>query len=122
MDMLQELIQYKERMKFKDSEYLFATEDGHPPTVDLVRQAVQRIGKKTTIKKHLYTYIFRHTHISMLAEVGVSLPEIMKRVGHKNETTTMQIYLHVTKKMRESTMSKMNNLFGELMQSERDLE
>ena len=122
MDMLQVLIQYKERMKFKDSEYLFATEDGHPPTVDLVRQAVQRIGKKTTIKKHLYTYILRHTHISMLAEAGVSLPEIMKRVGHKNETITTQIYLHVTKKMRESTMSKMNNLFGELMQSERDLE
>ncbi|WP_252503231.1 tyrosine-type recombinase/integrase [Sporosarcina sp. Marseille-Q4943] len=122
MDMLQELIHYKERMKFKSSEYLFSTEDGNPPTVDLVRQVVQRIGEKTEIKKHLYTYILRHTHISMLAEAGVGLPEIMKRVGHKNESTTTQIYLHVTKKMRESTMSKMNNLFGDLMHSERNLE
>lgn len=122
MDMLQEVIHYRERMQFKSSDYLFGTADGHPPTVDLVRQVVQRIGEKTKIKKHLYTYILRHTHISMLAEAGVSLPEIMKRVGHKNESTTTDIYLHITKKMRESTMMKMNNLFGDLMQSERNLE
>lgn len=122
MDMLRKLVHYKETMKYPKSDFLFSTEDGHPPTVDMTRQVVRRIGEKTTIKRSLYTYMLRHTHISMLAEAEVSLPEIMKRVGHKNEATTTQIYLHVTKRMRETTMTKMNNLFGDLMESERILE
>lgn len=119
MDMLNELIHYKERMKFPKSDFIFSTEDGHPPTVDMTRQVVRRIGEKTTIERSLYTYMLRHTHISMLAEAEISLPEIMKRVGHKNENTTTQIYLHITKKMRVTTMAKMDERFGDLMKSER---
>lgn len=38
--------------------------------------------------KHLTTHIFRHTHISMLAELGVPLKTIMQRVGHNNPFCT----------------------------------
>ena len=34
--------------------------------------------------KHLTTHIFRHTHISMLSELGVPLKTIMQRVGHND--------------------------------------
>lgn len=122
LNILREVIEYKKKMDYPPSEYLFATSDGHPVTVDLIRQVIRRVGEKTSIKKKLYTYIFRHTHISMLAEAGVSLPEIMKRVGHKNESTTTEIYLHVTKKMRETIITKMNDKFGDLIINTRNKE
>lgn len=37
----------------------------------------------------------RHTHISHLFDLGVSLPVISQRAGHKKLTTTLNIYAHV---------------------------
>ncbi len=54
--------------------------------------------------KHLTTYIFRHTHISMLAELGVPLKTIMQRVGHNYPNTTLSIYTHVTKSMHDDVI------------------
>lgn len=119
MEMIQQLLEFKKKSGYAPSEYIFTTSDGIPLTVDYLRQAVRRIGEKTTISKRLYTYILRHTHISMLAEVGVSLPEIMKRVGHKNAETTTQIYMHITKNMRVQLNTKINEKYGELMRNER---
>jgi integrase len=66
------------------------------------------------------SYILRHTHISLLAEAGADLPHIMQRVGHKNESTTTQVYLHITKGVRDSITSKMSDRFGDLMSSKRN--
>ncbi len=54
-----------------------------------------------------------HTHTSLLAEIRVSLPQIMERLGHKDEDTTKNVYLHVTKEMKKEASQK----FGELMRS-----
>ncbi|MCJ2002890.1 tyrosine-type recombinase/integrase [Lactococcus piscium] len=42
--------------------------------------------------------MFRHTHVSKLAELSVPLHMIQKRVGHANKGTTRDIYLHITEK------------------------
>lgn len=42
--------------------------------------------------KHITSHVFRYTHISMLAERGWQLKEIMDRVGHKVSKTTLEIY------------------------------
>lgn len=49
--------------------------------------------------KHISSHIFRHTHISMLAERGWNIKEIMDRVGHKKSDTTLEVYQQVTKNM-----------------------
>ena len=59
--------------------------------------------------KHLTTHIFRHTHISMLAELGVPLKTIMQRVGHNDPNTTLSIYTHVTKSMHDDVINKLNH-------------
>ena len=45
--------------------------------------------KKTTkaldMNKKVTTHTFRHTHITLLVEMNVSLKAIMKRVGHVDE-------------------------------------
>ena len=58
--------------------------------------------------KHLTTHIFRHTHISMLAELGVPFKTIMQRVGHNDSSTTLSIYTHVTKSMYDDVIIRSN--------------
>lgn len=48
----------------------------------------------------LTSHIFRHTHISKLAEQGVPLEMIKKRVGHSDSKITEEIYYHITGKAR----------------------
>ncbi|MED2944966.1 hypothetical protein P4284_05405 [Bacillus swezeyi] len=50
---------------------------------------------------------------SLLAQAEVSLPQIMERLGHKDEDTTKNIYLHVTKEMKKEASQK----FKELMEN-----
>lgn len=51
----------------------------------------------------------------MMAEADVDLKTVMKRVGHDDPKTTLQVYTHVTEKMREKSMSKMNIQFADIL-------
>lgn len=48
-----------------------------------------------------HPHLLRHTHVAILAEKGVSLDAIARRVGHKGTGTTKAVYYHVTNKQRE---------------------
>lgn len=61
----------------------------------LVKMSVGKIGKRVT------PHMLRHTHVSLLAEQGVSLDAISRRLGHSGTEMTRLIYLHVTKKRKE---------------------
>ncbi|AVF24655.1 integrase [Paenibacillus larvae subsp. larvae] len=62
----------------------------------------------------LTPHSLRHTHTSLLAEAGVSLPEVMERLGHKDEDTIKNIYLHVTKEMKKEASQKFARLMENL--------
>lgn len=51
--------------------------------------------------KHTRVHGFRHTHCSLLFEAGTPIQVVKDRLGHKNISTTMDIYTHVTKKSKE---------------------
>ena len=108
-------LEFKVNKDWIESDFLFSDVEGILPTVKTLNQFVRRRGKETEIKKRFYTYILRHTHISLLAEAGVDLQYIMNRVGHKNSATTTKIYLHVTEGMRENAASMMHKKFTELL-------
>lgn len=69
-----------------------------------------RMQKKFGLRK-FGTHIFRHTHISKLAEEGYSLNLISKRVGHYDSEITRKIYLHITKKTQNKFDESIQN-FG----------
>ena len=46
------------------------------------------------------SHVFRHSHISLLVEMGLPLKVIMQRVGHSDEKMTTQIYTHITSTMK----------------------
>lgn len=51
----------------------------------------------------------------MLAEAGVDINTIMKRVGHDDMKTTMGIYTQVTDKMKKTATEKIMNTFGDIL-------
>ncbi|RSL29140.1 hypothetical protein D7Z54_32800 [Salibacterium salarium] len=59
------------------------------------------------IKKHdlhrITIHGIRHTHASLLFEAGSSLKEVQDRLGHQDIKTTMDVYTHVTRAVKEKT-------------------
>lgn len=53
------------------------------------------LGRKIT------THIMRHTHVSLMAEYGIPLDVITRRVGHENSDVTKEVYLHITERRKE---------------------
>ena len=61
----------------------------------LKENAIKYIGRAIT------PHTLRHTHASLLMEQGISIDVISRRLGHENSEITREIYLHVTKKLKE---------------------
>lgn len=53
----------------------------------------------------------RHTHATELASKGLHLKEIQRRLGHKNESTTMRTYVHATQEMRTQAITILNSMY-----------
>jgi integrase len=53
----------------------------------------------------------RHTHATLLLELGVHPKVVQERLGHSNISTTMNIYSHVTPTMQRSAIEKLTNQF-----------
>lgn len=47
----------------------------------------------------------RHTHATLLLEMGVHPKVVQERLGHSTITTTMSIYSHVTPTMQKAAVS-----------------
>ncbi len=68
------------------------------------------IDNKLSFNKHITTHIFRHTHISFLAEQGIPLEAIQDRVGHSRGSRVTEIYLHITKKTKDQIIPILDTL------------
>ncbi|MDD7183227.1 tyrosine-type recombinase/integrase [Peptostreptococcus porci] len=55
-------------------------------------------------------HIYRHTHASILAEMGIPLDEIQRRLGHESSDITKRIYIHTTENMRLKESEKFREL------------
>ena len=86
---------------------------GYPECPKQVDNRMQRLLKAAEIPTRLGPHSLRHTHTSLLAEARVGLQEIMDRLGHTDDDTTKNVYLHVTKEMKKNAVEK----FSALMRS-----
>lgn len=60
--------------------------------------------KKCSMKalgREITPHVLRHTHTSILAAQSVDLETIARRLGHSDSDITKDIYLHITKELRE---------------------
>lgn len=95
--------------RFQDMGYVFTTKNGIPTQINSFNLALKKANERLDkpINKNLTSHIFRHTLVSRLAENKVPLKAIMDRVGHADSKTTIQIYTHVTKKLKANVADVM---------------
>lgn len=87
------------------------TRSGTPIQTNSFNSALKRAADRIGINKaSMSSHIFRHTHVSVLAENNIQLKAIMDRIGHDDEATTNEIYTHVTKKMKLDIIDKLEKL------------
>lgn len=53
------------------------------------------------VHKNATTHFLRHTHVALMAEQGIPLDVISRRLGHSSSKVTQNIYFHVTEKLKE---------------------
>ncbi|MBO1000545.1 tyrosine-type recombinase/integrase [Bacillus sp. SD075] len=104
--------------EYYDKDFVFgrlnAPYFGYPHFIKTIENRMESLLKKTpAINKRLTPHSLRHTHTSLLAEAGVELLQIMDRLGHTEDETTTQVYLHITKDRKKEASQK----FAQLMRS-----
>ncbi len=95
------------KKQYKDKGYIFTTNTGNPYNIQYINSKLRTVD---VAGKKISTHVFRHTHISMLAELGIPLKAIMQRVGHNDPNTTLSIYTHVTTAMQKELKNKIKSL------------
>lgn len=64
----------------------------------------------TAALPHIRVHDFRHSHASLLANEGINIQEIARRLGHSDVQTTWQTYAHLYPKEEERALSILNRI------------
>lgn len=103
---------------YYDMDFVFAQMDfknpGYPVYLKLIGIRMARLLKLAGLSSELTPHSLRHTHTSLLAAAGVPLEAIMSRLGHKDDETTLHVYLHVTQERRKEAAQKFDELMRDL--------
>lgn len=74
---------------------LFFSHHGNYYTESSLGYALREVDPK------YHAHLLRHTHVALLAEQGISLEAIARRLGHTDSKTTRAVYYHVTEKQKQ---------------------
>ncbi|MGF9977890.1 tyrosine-type recombinase/integrase [Viridibacillus arvi] len=102
---------------YLDEGFIFAKKERqpvYPIFIKTVENRMARLLKSAGVNKELTPHSLRHTHTSLLAKAKVGLEEIMDRLGHCDDETTKNVYLHVTKEMKKEASQKFTQLMRSL--------
>lgn len=115
IEILEKVILENKKLKqweenYQDRGFLFVDYKGNPISKSTANRCLKAGAERIGLDKKVTTHTLRHTHISLLSQLGVSLKAIMERVGHSDHKTTLQIYSHVTEKMDKEMMEKLEKV------------
>lgn len=111
-DCARECAEYKKQIIEKfghPSSHFFQTIDGDRIHYDAYRKYFSE-NTLRIVGRSLTPHALRHTHVALLAEHGISLDAISRRLGHSDSQITKEIYFHVTERMREKENAAIKNV------------
>lgn len=103
----------RQRMKFgyKDEGYFFSGTDGDRIQYAAYAKYLKETAAKVVPDKQVTPHTLRHTMTSLLAENGVPLEVISRRLGHDSSDITKQIYLHITKEQKNRDNAEIRSIY-----------
>lgn len=112
-------IRMRHRDIYHDANFVFAKLNnydllGYPENLKMIRLRMRRLLRLAGLDQTLSPHSLRHTHTSLLAEAGATLEEIMERLGHVDDQTTRNVYLHITKTRKKEVSQKFAKLMRNL--------
>jgi len=97
----------------KADAYVFGDDDGKLRSPDAMTSRWDRrmnwLTKKYDTMNRVTIKGLRHTHATLLLELGEHPKVVQERLGHSTITTTMNIYSHVTPTMQRSAVDRFAN-------------
>jgi len=97
----------------KADAYIFGDDDGKLRSPDAMTSRWDRrmnwLTKKYDTMHRVTIKGLRHTHATLLLELGEHPKVVQERLGHSTITTTMNIYSHVTPTMQMSPVDRFAN-------------
>ncbi len=87
---------------YNDTNLVFQLENGNNLGSGFITVFYKNIRRKVDISSPIHA--MRHTHITWLIEGGANIKSVQNRVGHKDIKTTLNIYSHITEKMKKETV------------------
>ena len=91
------------------TDYLMVTESGDLISPDYVTDAFRRLVKKNKMR-HIRFHDLRHSHVSLLANEGINIQEIARRLGHANIEMTWNTYSHLYPREEERAVEILNKI------------
>lgn len=95
---------------YNDHDLIFCREDGDPYRPSSFNRPFNRLTKKAGVPQIRF-HDLRHTHATLLLELGTNTKLIAERLGHSDVKTTLNTYSHVTPKMQEEAINAFNNAY-----------
>jgi len=83
-----------DRLPHPKDGYIFHTKDGNAISPNNFHRAWAKLLNEAGLDTHLHFHALRHTHATKLIAAGVPIPNVSRRLGHSNITTTLNIYTH----------------------------
>lgn len=111
---LHRIHQAKERLKagdkYQNNDLVFCTDIGRPIEARNLIRVFHRIRDKLGFSKDLTVHSLRHTFATRLLEERIDLKTVSELLGHKDISTTGNIYAHVMPRLKTGAADKMNEL------------
>ena len=98
-----------------DLDLVFCRPGGAPEDPNVVGRRFGRRIRDLARLPAIGLHGLRHTHATLLLEEGVDVKTVSERLGHDSVQTTLELYGHVTPKMRANAAAR----FGSLLSSAR---
>lgn len=114
------VVEIVNRMKELNKEFknpdkiIFLNERGKPMSNFTFNAYLKKYSEKWGQRKDitLTSHVLRHSHVCLLAEIGIPQKVIMERMGHRDEKVTLMIYTHVTKRMEIDLSEKLESVLS----------
>lgn len=100
--------------KYSKLGLVFCKADGSPMNPQTLSKHFDKLIKKTKLNR-MCLHDLRHTFATLSLQEGVSPRTIQETLGHHNTAFTLNVYSHVTDKMRQEATDKIGNLLASCM-------
>jgi len=93
------------------SSFLFQTRYGNPLNRDKLREKVIRPAlREAGLPETFRTYDLRHSHASVMIDLGVNLLALAQRMGHSDPAMTLRLYGHLFEGTQVQLSEKIDEL------------